>query len=137
MFLKQTGKAAIRKIGKRIDLSSSVSNRFIDAMQRSVVRGSIGASYESTQDVAFEFGFDLFSINNENIVIWHAKDDNECPVEHSHLLKEAFEENCGREVVFKSDDEGFGHLTYAQEKYQIPESSLIFELIKNIEIQSA
>jgi hypothetical protein len=22
-----------------------------------------------------EFGFDIFSINNENIVIWHAKDD--------------------------------------------------------------
>lgn len=132
VFVKQSGKAAIKKIGKSIDINSSLAKRFTDAMQRSVVRGSIGASYESTQDVAFEFGFDLLSIKNDNVVIWHAKNDSECPIEHGYLLKEAFEINSKREVIFKSDEEGYGHLTYSQEKYRVPESSLIFELIKNV-----
>ncbi len=97
--------------------------RFTDSVHQSTIRGCSGAAWESAQDTCFDWGFNIKAIEHNNVVIWHADDDNTIPSEQGAWLANQF----GAQL--KHHAEGFGHLTYCQGQYQKPHQSLIYALL--------
>lgn len=103
--------------------------RMIDyTFSRSMIRGSAGNTWESSVDVAYEWGIDPRDITTKNIVIWHASDDTACPPEIGRWLRDHFESK-GIHVNFKNEDIGYNHMTFCSEYYRQPENSMAKALL--------
>jgi pimeloyl-ACP methyl ester carboxylesterase len=94
-------------------------------LKRSVIRGSVGGTYETAHDVCYDWGFDPRTINNKNICIWHASDDTFCPPELGKWLCDYYQHSLGIRVNFRADKLGQGHFTYKQGIFLEPEQSMI------------
>ena len=77
-------------------------------MDRSVVNSTIGVLYNYCTDVLLDHGFDIQNISKDlPVVIWYAKDDEDCPSSHGEYLSSGKHfENCYHARVF----EGYGHV---------------------------
>lgn len=98
------------------------------SIKRSVIRGSVGSSWESAKDVCYDWGFDPRKIETKNICVWHASDDNLCPPEAGKWLANYFKK-MGANVNFKNENIGYGHMTYCNSYYQKTENSLVKNLM--------
>ncbi|MGB1276603.1 MAG: alpha/beta fold hydrolase, partial [Nannocystaceae bacterium] len=99
---------------------------------RAAARGSFGGSWESTEDVCYEWEFDPRQIHTKNICIWHAADDRECPAELGKWLADMFREKPGVRVDYRADDQGYGHLTYCRGEFLEPQTSMIKSLLDGL-----
>ena len=120
---------ALSKDRPKIDQDQMLVQVFRETLQRAVVRGSVGAAWETAGDVCYEWGFDPRLIETKNVVIWHAADDNWCPPEIGKWLADHFQAKEGVTVNYRADDQGFGHLTYCRGEFLEPETSMIYALI--------
>ncbi len=116
---------------ENIEKDSKLIEMVSYSIKRSVIRGSVGSSWESAKDVCYDWGFDPREIETKNICVWHASDDNFCPPETGKWLANYFKKK-GAIVNFKSDNIGYGHMTYCNSYFQKTENSIIKELLKNI-----
>jgi len=98
------------------------------SIERSIVRGSVGSTWETAKDVCYDWKFDPRKIETKNIVIWHALDDDLCPSEIGEWLSNHFKKK-GANVNFKNDNVGYGHMTYCNSYYQKTENSLVKALL--------
>lgn len=99
---------------------------------RTIARGSVGAAWEATRDVAYEFQFDVREIQTKNVCVWHAADDKFCPPEHGKWLAEMFQARDGVRVDFRADNHGHCHFTYCHGEYLKPENSMIKSLLDGL-----
>jgi pimeloyl-ACP methyl ester carboxylesterase len=99
---------------------------------RTIARGSVGAAWEATRDVAYEWQFDVRDIQTKNVCLWHAADDKFCPPEHGKWLAEMFQARDGVRVDFRADDLGQCHFTYNTGKFIEPENSMIKYLLDGL-----
>mmetsp|Transcript_23078 Transcript_23078/g.29125 ORF Transcript_23078/g.29125 Transcript_23078/m.29125 type:complete len:412 (+) Transcript_23078:49-1284(+) len=80
------------------------------SMDRAVVHSIIGCMYNYATDVLLDHGYDVESIQKDiPIVVWYAKDDEDCPPSHGEYLasgKHFIKCNSSTTRVF----EGFGHI---------------------------
>jgi len=105
-------------------------DRLKTSLRRSVMRWSIGNAWESTMDVCYEWGFDPREIRTNNICIWHAKDDVQCPPEIGARLANYFTDQWSQ-VSFKDEDEWYGHFTYCRGEYLEARKSMIWVLVNS------
>ena len=98
------------------------------SIERSIVRGSVGSTWETAKDVCYDWKFDPRKIETKNIVIWHALDDDLCPSEIGEWLSNHFKKK-GANVNFKNDNIGYGHMTYCNSYYQKTENSIVNALL--------
>jgi pimeloyl-ACP methyl ester carboxylesterase len=103
--------------------------RLQSSLRRAVVRNSVGGTWESTQDVCYEWGFNPLGIETNNVSIWHAGDDKYCPPEIGEWFAQQLLEKESRHVDFKSDEIGLGHFTFCGGIYKEPERSLVKSLL--------
>ncbi|MGR5285270.1 alpha/beta hydrolase [Vibrio maritimus] len=113
----------IRKGFPKVKADKELVSRFEEAMRRSVVRGTSGATWESAQDTCFDWGFDVKLLANANAHVWHSDDDSAIPSEQGKWLAEHLK------ASYKHKSEGYGHMTYCAGKYQEPEHSMIAALL--------
>jgi hypothetical protein len=107
----------------KVKADHELVNRFESSMQRTVVRGTCGTTWETAQDTCFDCGFDVRDVKNNNVVVWHADDDTAIPSEQGKWLVELYHAN------YRHAAEGYGHMTCCTCKYQIPENSIIAALL--------
>lgn len=117
------------KMGENVASDTALVSMMNYTFSRSMIRGSVGNTWESALDVAYEWGFDPRKINTKNIVIWHASDDTACPAEIGAWLANYYKEK-GAHVNFKNDNIGFNHMTFCSSHYRKPETSMVKALLQ-------
>ncbi len=113
---------------ENIEQDTTLINQLSYSIKRSVIRGSVGSSWETAKDVCYDWGFDPREIQTKNICVWHASDDNLCPPEIGKWLANYFKIK-GANVNFKHENIGYGHMTYCNSHYQKTENSVIKVLL--------
>lgn len=116
---------------------SALAEALARTLNRAVVRGSFGGSWESTEDICYEWKIDPRRIQTRNVCIWHAIDDKECPGEIGEWLAKMFRAKPGVHVDYRADDVGFGHFTYCRGEYLKPESSMIKVMLDGLRVVQA
>ena len=120
--------SALIYTGEKLKEDTALIRMISYSIKRSVIRGSVGSSWESAQDVCYEWGFDPRDIETKNICIWHASDDDLCPPEIGEWLTNYFKKKEAN-VNFKNENIGYGHMTYCNSYYQKTENSLLKSLL--------
>jgi pimeloyl-ACP methyl ester carboxylesterase len=89
---------------------SDLMERTAIAMDRSVIHSTIGCMYNYSTETLLDHGFDIDSIRKDlPVVIWYAKDDEDCPPTHGEYL------SSGKHFVKCTESsthvfEGYGHV---------------------------
>ena len=120
--------SALIYTGEKIKEDTALIRMVSYSIKRSVIRGSVGSSWESAKDVCYDWGFDPREIETKNICVWHASDDDLCPPETGKWLANYFKKK-GANIIFKNENIGYGHMTYCNSYYQKTENSLVKALL--------
>ncbi len=115
----------------RIKEDVTLVERIKKSSKRSLVRGSLGNTWETAKDVCYDRWFDPRLIDVNNICIWHAKDDAQCPPSIGNRLANHFSQK-NIDVTFKDEAQGFGHFTYCRGEYLEPNNSMIHALTQSL-----
>lgn len=121
----------IIRVSPKFRMAHDQLSRLKASLKRTVVRNSVGNTWESTQDVCYEWGFDPLAIEVNNIAIWHAADDGLCPPEIGEWLAQQFLRKEQRTVDFKNTEVGLGHFTFCGGIYKEPEGSMLKVLVEH------
>ena len=128
LFSPSVPLSALIYADEKIEEDTALVEMISYSIGRSIVRGSVGSTWETAKDVCYDWKFDPRKIETKNIVVWHALDDNLCPPEIGEWLSNHFK-NKGANVNFKNDNMGYGHMTYCNSYYQKTENSLVKALL--------
>ncbi|MGB0837410.1 MAG: alpha/beta fold hydrolase [Flavobacteriaceae bacterium] len=118
-------------MGKNVKKDKELVQMMSHTFSRSMVRGTVGNTWESALDVCYLWGFDPRNISCKNISIWHASDDSACPPEIGAWMAKYYAKK-GAHVNFKNDNIGYNHMTFCSAHYREPQHSLLKSLLDGI-----